>query len=79
MASRAVAIPAPDEARHDSSNDDGAKTSIYCATSPDVAAADGRYYDSCREKKPSALALDDALADRLWEKSVEYTGTSLPG
>jgi hypothetical protein len=60
------------------SNDDGAKTSLYCATSPDVAAADGLYYDSCREKTPSALALDDALADRLWDKSVEYTGASLP-
>jgi NAD(P)-dependent dehydrogenase (short-subunit alcohol dehydrogenase family) len=60
------------------SNDDGAKTSLYCATSPDVAAQDGLYYDSCREKKPSDLALDDTLADRLWDKSVEYTGTSLP-
>ena len=59
------------------SNDDGAKTSLYCATSPDVAAEDGRYYDACREKKPSAVALDDTLADRLWDRSVEYTGASL--
>jgi NAD(P)-dependent dehydrogenase (short-subunit alcohol dehydrogenase family) len=60
------------------SNDDGAKTSLFCATSPEVASHDGRYYDTCREKKPSDLALDDALGDRLWEKSVEYTGASLP-
>ena len=60
------------------SNDDGAKTSLYCATSPDVAAHDGRYYDECREKKPSEPALDDVLADRLWDQSVEFTGASLP-
>jgi NAD(P)-dependent dehydrogenase (short-subunit alcohol dehydrogenase family) len=60
------------------SNDDGARTSLYCATSPEVAAQDGLYYDKSREKKPSEIALDDALGDRLWEKSVEFTGTSLP-
>jgi len=60
------------------SNDEGAKTSLYCAASPEVASQDGRYYDSCREKKPSDLALDDSLAERLWDKSVEFTGASLP-
>jgi len=58
--------------------EDGAKTSLYCATSPEVAAHDGRYYDDCREKKPSALAEDAELGRRLWEKSVEWTGVDLP-
>jgi len=60
------------------SNADGAKTTLYCATSPEVAEEDGLYYDSCRKKTPSDLALDDALARRLWEKSVEFTGVDLP-
>jgi NAD(P)-dependent dehydrogenase (short-subunit alcohol dehydrogenase family) len=60
------------------SNEEGAKTSLYCATSPEVAAQDGLYYDACREKAPSPLALDDALAARLWDKSVEFTGAQLP-
>jgi NAD(P)-dependent dehydrogenase (short-subunit alcohol dehydrogenase family) len=59
------------------SNDEGAKTSIYCATSPEVAGDDGRYYDTCREKEPSALAQDADLAERLWQKSVEFTGADL--
>lgn len=59
-------------------NEDGAKTSIYCATSPEVADHDGRYYDHSREKKPSALAEDAELAKALWEKSVEWTGADLP-
>jgi NAD(P)-dependent dehydrogenase (short-subunit alcohol dehydrogenase family) len=60
------------------SNDEGAKTSVYCATSPDVADDDGLYYDDCRAKKPSELAHDPDLAERLWAKSVEWTGADLP-
>jgi len=46
----------------------GAETSLYCATSPDVAEHDGRYYDNSREKKPSALSEDEALAKELWAR-----------
>jgi NAD(P)-dependent dehydrogenase (short-subunit alcohol dehydrogenase family) len=59
------------------SNEEGAQTSLYCATSPAVADHSGRYYDACREKEPSAPALDDALARELWEKSVGWTGADL--
>jgi NAD(P)-dependent dehydrogenase (short-subunit alcohol dehydrogenase family) len=60
------------------SNEQGARTSVYCATSPDVAAEDGLYYDECRVKTPNPLANDAALARQLWEKSVEWTGADLP-
>jgi len=60
------------------SNAEGAKTTLFCATSPDVADQNGLYYEKCLEKRPSALALDDALAEQLWAKSVELTGVSLP-
>ncbi len=56
---------------------EGARTSVYCATSPEVAAHDGRYYDSCRETAPNPVADDPALAKRLWEASVEWTGADL--
>ena len=59
-------------------SEDGARTSLFCATSPEVAAHDGRYYDDCREKKPSALAEDADLGRQLWAKSVEWTGVDLP-
>jgi NAD(P)-dependent dehydrogenase (short-subunit alcohol dehydrogenase family) len=60
------------------SNEEGAKTTLYCATSPDIAGDDGKYYDECREKEPSASAQDPELADVLWKKSVEFTGADLP-
>jgi hypothetical protein len=53
--------------------EEGAQTSLYCATSSDVAGHDGRYYDDCREKAPNRLADDLLLAKTLWEKSEAWT------
>jgi NAD(P)-dependent dehydrogenase (short-subunit alcohol dehydrogenase family) len=54
------------------SNEEGAKTTLYCATSDDVADQSGRYYDECREKEPSAAAQDEAAAEELWERSQDW-------
>ncbi len=54
------------------SNEAGAQTTLYCATSPDVAAHNGRYYDECREKEPSPAAQSAPLATELWERSQAY-------
>jgi dehydrogenase/reductase SDR family protein 13 len=56
------------------SNEEGAKTTLYCATNDDVAGASGRYFDKCAEKRPSRLALDGALAKETWERSAAWTG-----
>lgn len=56
------------------SNDEGAKTTLYCATSDDVRDRTGLYYDECAEKTPSKLALDDALARELWDRSAAWAG-----
>jgi NAD(P)-dependent dehydrogenase (short-subunit alcohol dehydrogenase family) len=60
------------------SDEEGARTSIYCAVSPEVADDNGRYYDKCRAREPARLGKDAELARRLWEKSVELTGEDLP-
>lgn len=53
----------------------GAVSSLRCAASPEVADHDGRYYDEDgSERAPSKLAQDPALARRVWEKSVEWSG-----
>lgn len=59
------------------SNEEGAKTSIYCATSREVARDDGRYYDACKEKPASPVADQVGLARELWDKSVLFTGADL--
>ena len=55
--------------------EEGAQTSLYCATSPAVADHDGRYYDDCKEVPCSKLADDPDLAKTLWQKSEEWIGS----
>jgi retinol dehydrogenase-12 len=54
------------------STTDGARTSLYCATAEEVAAATGRYYDKCAERSPSRVATPE-LAAELWTRSEEWT------
>jgi len=51
----------------------GAVTSVYCATSPAVAGDSGLFYDKCAVRPPSAAATPE-LAELLWKYSVEWTG-----
>ncbi len=44
----------------------GARTSIYLASSPEVAAVTGGYFSRCRPVRPSSAALDEDAARRLW-------------
>jgi retinol dehydrogenase-12 len=50
----------------------GARTSLYCATSPDVTGDSGKYYDDGRETEPSKVATPE-LAAELWEYSEKWT------
>lgn len=51
--------------------EEGARTSVYCATSPDVAGATGRFYIGCQERQPSRAATPE-LAAELWERSEAW-------
>jgi NAD(P)-dependent dehydrogenase (short-subunit alcohol dehydrogenase family) len=55
------------------SNEEGAKTTIFCATSDDVKDKSGRYFDKSREHKPPRL-VGDLLAAELWERTAAWTG-----
>ena len=52
----------------------GARTLIYLASSPEVEGVSGRYFYECRQVKPSAAAQSDADALRLWEISTQLAG-----
>jgi NAD(P)-dependent dehydrogenase (short-subunit alcohol dehydrogenase family) len=51
--------------------EEGARTSVYLATSPDVASVSGMYFDDCSAVAPGSQALDRQLARRLWAWSEE--------
>jgi NAD(P)-dependent dehydrogenase (short-subunit alcohol dehydrogenase family) len=53
---------------------EGAATSVYLASSSEVAGVTGKYFDKCREVEPARTASDAAAAARLWEISERLTG-----
>ena len=56
----------------------GARTHIWLASSDEVEGVSGKYFEHCKEKTTSDLALDDAMALQLWEWSESVTGVSFP-
>lgn len=51
----------------------GAQTSIYLASSTEVAGPSGTFFDENQQPKRAAkLAYDEALAQKLWEKTDEW-------
>ena len=54
--------------------EEGAKTIVYLASSPEVAGQSGGYYYKCAPETPSAAAQNDADAKRLWEVSAKIAG-----
>jgi retinol dehydrogenase 12 len=57
-----------------SSPEAGAQTSVYLATSPEVAKVSGRYFEKCTPAESSALSQDPAAAERLWQLSAQLSG-----
>ena len=51
----------------------GAATSCYVATSPEVAGITGRYFADCALAKSNPLASERELAERLWSESTTLT------
>jgi retinol dehydrogenase 12 len=51
---------------------EGAQTTLYCATDPNIANESGHYYDKCQRIANSSLGEDAALAKRLWEESEKW-------
>ncbi len=55
----------------------GARTSVYLATSPEVAGVTGRYFVDCKAAMAAAQVLDEQLAQRLWAWSEGAVGVFL--
>lgn len=47
----------------------GAATTVYCATAPELERVGGRYFKDCAEAKMSAGAADARIAGQLWKLS----------
>jgi NAD(P)-dependent dehydrogenase (short-subunit alcohol dehydrogenase family) len=54
------------------SPEEGAKTTLHCATSAEAGAQTGLYYDKEKPREPSKLAQDARLAAELWAQSEKW-------
>jgi hypothetical protein len=57
--------------------DQGAQTSIYLASSPEVEGLSGKYFVDCKVVDSSPISHDQAVAERLWQVSMELTGKAV--
>ena len=53
--------------------EEGAKTSVYLASSPEVKNVSGKFYSKMKEKKPNELAFDKEAQKKLWKLSLKLT------
>jgi len=58
------------------SPDEGAKTQVYLASSPEVNGVSGEYFEKKGRKKSSAESYDRIMAERLWDASAAMVGLS---
>ncbi len=52
----------------------GAETSIYLASSPEVATVSGQYFYKCKPTRSSQASYDVPAQERLWQVSEQLTG-----
>jgi NAD(P)-dependent dehydrogenase (short-subunit alcohol dehydrogenase family) len=57
-----------------SSPKEGAETSVYLASSPEVEGVSGKYWVDKEAVASSPASYDEAMARRLWEIGAEMTG-----
>lgn len=53
---------------------EGARTSIYLTSSPEVEGVTGKYFTKCQETPSDPATYNEADACRLWEISASLTG-----
>lgn len=59
--------------------EEGARTTIHLASSPEVEGVTGKYFKKCREARPSREASDPEVARRLWEESEKLVAAAAGG
>jgi hypothetical protein len=54
--------------------EEGAKTTVYLASSPDVEGVTGKYFEKCGARPSSRESYDAKMAAELWDLSLKKTG-----
>ncbi len=54
----------------------GARTSIYLASSPDMEGVTGRFFANRKSKRPNKIAFDTEMTAKLWNVSAALVGVT---
>jgi len=54
----------------------GARTPIYLAIDPEVAAVTGGYFVNCKQKKSARITYDRTIAEKHWQISEQLTSSN---
>ncbi len=54
---------------------EGAKTTVFLASSPDVEDVTGKYFVDSVARRSSAASYDEAMAKELWDATARITGS----
>jgi NAD(P)-dependent dehydrogenase (short-subunit alcohol dehydrogenase family) len=60
------------------SPEEGAQTSIYLASSPEVKGVTGKYFVKCQPKRSDPASYNEDTSRRLWEVSAQMVGLEQP-
>jgi len=52
----------------------GAATTVYVATAPELEGVGGRYFSDCKMVHPATHATKENDANQLWELSAKWVG-----
>jgi NAD(P)-dependent dehydrogenase (short-subunit alcohol dehydrogenase family) len=55
----------------------GARTPVYLAIDPEVAAVTGGYFVNCKQKKSARITYDRTIAEKHWRISEKLTGLNI--
>jgi len=56
-------------------NEEGARTSVHVAASPEVEGVSGKYFAKCHPVRSNAVSYDEASQRKLWSLSLEMIKT----
>jgi NAD(P)-dependent dehydrogenase (short-subunit alcohol dehydrogenase family) len=56
------------------SPEEGARTLVHLAASPEVEGVNGQYFIDCQPRRSSSASYDSDAASRLWDVSLNLTG-----
>jgi len=59
------------------SNEEGARTQVWCATAPELVSSSGRYYYDCREARGTELSRSATLATELYDRTERAINDAL--